>query len=72
MRFPQPVCLATHGIHYTRMRLQNPIYIALPGREILRYYYNDLTGPLKSRHHAEDTKAIHSNSPFPFVPKHQL
>jgi hypothetical protein len=72
MHFPKPVWLATHGIYYTRMRLQNPIYIASPGREILIFCYNDLTGPLNSRHHAEDAKAIHSNNSFPFVPKDQL
>jgi hypothetical protein len=72
MRIPKPVWLATHGIFYTRMRLQNQIYIASPGREILICCYNDLTRPLKSRHHAEDTKAIHSNSSFPCVPKDQL
>jgi hypothetical protein len=72
MRFPKPVCLATHGIYYTRMRLQNPIYIASPVREILICCYYDLTWPLKSRHHAENTKAIHFNILFPFIPKDKL
>jgi len=72
MRFPKPVWLATHGIYCKRMRLQNPIYVASLGREILICCNNDLTGPLKSGHHAEDTKAIHSKSSFPFVHKDKL
>jgi len=72
MGFPKPVWFATHCIYCKRIRLQTPIYIASPGREILVRYYNDLTGPLKSGHHAEYTKAINSNSSFPFVPKDKL
>jgi len=71
--FPE-ACLVGNPwyIYYTRMRLQNPIYIASPGREILICCNNDLTRPLNSRHGAEDTKAIHSNNSFPFVPIDQL